>query len=357
MEIIPLFVIFAPDLLLRTMTLDTLKALYEPLSDEELYQRIMQRGDDSEAAVYYLLRYRLLRRLRYYYSRFQLREDFGEVLDGFHFYLRDGKNKSFDRPYQPLESLRSEKSFTSFVIQIFKNYLISLAEEEKTKKEAKEELEKTPIPTYDKVRDKKIYCFGVLLAFANQRFGLRERFILFRSLLDVLDKKQMISNKMMAEAMNLTYGNYRQIDSRMRGLSQSLLQDFEAGNLPQLDDTGKQLVVRVNREYEQVGKILNDLYEATLNQMECKPAIVALRDKMQSEAELGHMYSVTSPSLPLGSPEAKKKRRERILIQDGTSPIIRKPKRRQSREVSMDFSDLNAKNKLWNKLQSWLVER
>jgi len=339
------------------MTLDTLKALFEPLSDEELYQRIMQRGDGSEAAVFYLLRYRLLRRLRYYYSRFQLPEDFGEVLDGFHFYLRDGKDKSYDRPYQPLESLRSEKGFASFVIQIFKNYLISLAEEEKTKREAKDELEKTPIPTYDKVRDKKIYCFGVLLAFANQRFGLRERFILFRSLLDVLDKKQMISNKMMAEAMNLSYGNYRQIDSRMRGLSQSLLQDFEAGNLPQLDDTGKQLVVRVNREYEHVGKILNELYEATLNQMECKPAIEALRDKMQAEAGLGLKCSMASPALPLGSPNAKRKLRGRSLVTDGSTPIIRNYKRRQPREVSMDFSDLNAKNKLWNKLQSWLVER
>jgi len=320
------------------------------MSDLRAY---IMRGDaESDSAVYYVLRYRMFESLKREYLKMRLQDELCDVLLDFFFYLRDGKNKCNERPYVVLEGLRSWLSFEPFVLRIFKRFLLDRYDAEVRANDTERLYGHIPSTEYDKVRDQRIHCLGLLFAYVDSDFEPRNRFIFYRSMLNDLDRSLMIGNEKMAEAMGCSYANYRQIDCRCRALAKSMLADFVGGVVPTLDARGLLLAERVERDFENLAEVVKDLYTDALCLLDCKEAIEALRASDRENASARY-----SRKTSMGNGDIK------FSIEDrdcGMGDFVRFRRRCMPEDqfftpdLVMDFADMNKKGKLWNWMNSWL---
>jgi len=344
------------------MTEKELNNKYKNLSVSELRDRILGDAEERDAAAYYLLRYKMIGQLSSIYRAAELKDELNDVLLDFFFYMKEGKSGNSAKPYHVLEGLRSWWSFESYIIRVFRNFVSDRCALEIKGREAQTAFGDAPSVVYNRQRDDRIRCFGVLLAVVNESFVPRNRFVFYRSLLSDLDKGLMIGNNEMAEAMGLGYANYRQIDSRCRAQAKGLLEEYTKGKSPVVSLAGKQLAERVECEFEQLTAILKDLYASTLEELDCREAIEALRkeEKMagNSDKSGGVRYSITGdndPGFRYNATPYDSGQKFSRKAGSGALPTIPQPVIDHSPIVTMDFSDMDPKKKLLTKIDAWLI--
>lgn len=348
--------IFAP-INTRSMTESQLHKKYRSKSLHQLQTMILCRNEESDQVAYYLLRYKLFDKLTTIYLDANIADDISDVLLDFYLYIKEGGKDS--KPYQCLESVRSVLSLERYLLNMFRNFVTDRWKQSMKEEKAKTEFKSNTADSYNHLRDRRIEQFGWLLAYANEEMPVRERFIFFRNLLATLDKSIVISNERMADAMGLTYSNYRQIDSRCRKEIVNRLEDYQQGVIPNLSKASQHLVQQVVSDFENTAKILTSLYTSTLALLDCKAEIECLRQEemagvsshIMNEAEDNSFrYSITETQ-PESFVFDESPFDYRIFpLRQVSSPAIHT----EDIPLAMDFSDLRSNFKPWDALLTYL---
>ena len=253
---------------------------------------ILDGGEQADEAMYFLLQHVLYLPLKRLYEKVQnqLFDDFDDILNDFFFHLRDGNtigsghNRTDDetggnvgdaqpasdyrRPYPSLRRIRNRQAFVQWMLHTFRNYLVV-----RIAKEAPPTLiELDPDSTHNAdaspsilTDEQKLSFASDLLAYAHQELPPRDGFILLRSLLTMLDKRQSLPNEEMAEALGMTDVTYRvtvhRVKDRLTRYRARLLQ----GKPIHLDEPHRQMAQRINEDFLHLYPTLLYYYTLSIN--------------------------------------------------------------------------------------------
>ena len=151
----------------------------------------------SDEAMYRILHQRLNGHLRKRFEIYQNRmtDGFEDIVDDFFLYLRDGKNGTNRIKYESLYRIKNPKAFSAFIINTFRNYLsVKAAKEVKFAyaERSADNIAGDETASSFLTDEQKLAIASNLIAYAHQTLLPRDCFILFRSLLTMLNKKQAL---------------------------------------------------------------------------------------------------------------------------------------------------------------------
>lgn len=253
-----------------------IKRKYSSTSISDFKKLILARNHDSDEAAFYLLQYAINDDLRKIYSIRQPEEEFQDTLSDFFIYLRNGKKNDNNRPYECLEGIRFWEAFKGWIIKSYSHYLVDKITAENNRKDVYDKVAHQPITKYTSEHDLYIRYLGVFFSDINAIFDARERFIFYRSMLTKLNKKEVIDNEDMAQAMGISYSNYRQIEHRTNLRAKTCLQDIKRSGAS-IKAKNEPLAKRVELDFENITEIIHDLYKETLLVLPNREAIIELR--------------------------------------------------------------------------------
>ena len=251
---------------------------------------ILNGGERADEAMYYLLRHRLYLPLKRRYDIFRqlLPDNFDDVLNDFFLYLRDGgelsagngqsdsENRpgedeqsnlddspigiwrhsepgSGDRvPYPSLRRIRSREASVQWLLRTFRNYLITRADREgplSTIELDPDCVSNADVPASILTDEEKLSYASDLLAYALQEMSPRDSFILLRTLLTMLDKRQSLPNEELAEALGMTDVSYRVAVHRVRDRLVRLRARLLQGETLRLDGPHRMMSQRINEGF------------------------------------------------------------------------------------------------------------
>ena len=288
---------------------------------------LLQGGARADEAAYYLLHHRvnfqLKRRFEVYHSR--LADDFDDVVEDFFLYLREG-NDSVDggdrTPYRSLQSIRNKEVFEAWLVRTFRNYLALRAAAEEhflhTGVSAESvaspdisnaaddigisDVSDTPnvadvtnpfasceIPEIPDTLQTDEWILSVaasLIAYAHQTFNPNYRFVLFRSLLSMLNRQHSLSNEAVAKALGMTCLSYRVTAHRAKCSLAKLRDRLLRGESLPLDDAHLQMARHINDDFSNLYPTLSVYYDQIIDTLPCAAAIRQLRQ--QHRETTGH---------------------------------------------------------------------
>ena len=253
---------------------------------------ILLRGDEqADEAAYYLLhnrvRLQLKRRFEVYHNR--LMDDFEDVLEDFFLYLREGKGGGNRTPYQSLRRIRKKEVFEAWLINAFRNYLaLRAAEEGKVLFSGLDPDNLAGIDGIDSpaitdlsasllTDERRLSLASDLIAYAHQTFSPHYRFVLFRSLLSMLNRKQSIPNEAVAQALGMTDLSYRVTAHRTKCSLAKLRDRLLRGESLPLDDAHLQMARHINDDFTNLYPTLSVYYDQIIDTLPCASAIRQLR--------------------------------------------------------------------------------
>lgn len=251
---------------------------------------ILNGGERADEAMYHLLRHRLYLPLKRRYDIFQqlLSDNFDDVLNDFFLYLRDGgelsagngqsdsENRpgedeqsdlddspigiwrhsepgSGDRvPYPSLRRIRSREASVQWLLRTFRNYLITRADREGPLSSTELDpdcVSNADVPASILTDEEKLSYASDLLAYALQEMSPRDGFILLRTLLTMLDKRQSLPNEGMAEALGMTDVSYRVAVHRVRDRLVRFRSRLLQGEPLRLDGPHRMMSQRINEGF------------------------------------------------------------------------------------------------------------
>lgn len=94
------------------------------VTSSELLDIILQGDEQSDEAMYYVLKERVNRKLKEKFRTHEhvFFEDFEDVVDDFFLYLREGNGKVRE-PYHALRTIVNKDAFEGWLVSTFRNYL------------------------------------------------------------------------------------------------------------------------------------------------------------------------------------------------------------------------------------------
>jgi hypothetical protein len=283
---------------------------------------ILSGGKRADEAMYFLLQHVLHLPLKRLYERVQnqLIDDFDDILNDFFFHLRDGNAicSRFERaveetggnvgdthpasdnqlPYPSLRRIRNRQAFVQWMLHAFRNYLILRAAKEEPPVLIEfnpDSVSNADVPTSILTDEQKLSTASDLLAYALQEMSPRDGFILLRTLLTMLDKRQSLPNEGMAEALGMTDITYRVTVHRMKErLAQFRTRLLKGESLP-LDDLHQQMAQRINEDFLHLYPTLLSYYNQCVSSLapDLAAAVNRLRQShLESTGNLLHEPAV-----------------------------------------------------------------
>ncbi len=268
-------------------------------------------GDFSDEAMYDLLHNSLGKQLMRKFEAFeyQLLDGFEDIVDDFFIYLRDGTNRAnmtntTNRiKYESLYRIKNPEAFSAFIINTFRNYLSVRAAKEV--KFAYAECSADNI-TGDETAssiltdEQKLAIASNLIAYAHQTMPPRDCFILFRTLLTMLNKKQALPNETMAKALGMSDIAYRVTVHRMKGNLAKYRTQLIQGQRLELDEKHQTMAQKINDDFLNLYPTLLIYYDQVVDTLGCADAIKNLRQEylketgtLMHEAEAEYSVPVT----------------------------------------------------------------
>lgn len=251
---------------------------YNIFSASDYFEAISIADAASVEAAYYLLQKRLHRALRHVFDLhgFGLSDDFDDTVDDFFLYLYEGCRDD-SRPFAVVNSIQNKQAFFGWTVSTYRNFLLNKVKEELKRKTLQEEAR-----TYvdDRVGLDEETMVGYLasaIAYADQRFVPSNLFILYRSMLTLLDHSRAIPQEEMAVAMKLHPVTYRVRCKRQRDSFQGFILLQETGHRLELDRRHELMRLCVIEEFSHLYDLLIGYYNQTLEQLPAKDDIRALR--------------------------------------------------------------------------------
>ena len=267
------------------------------------FVEMILKGDDE--AMYYLLHDRLSHQLqeRFESYRNNLNEDYEDVIDDFFLYLRE----SGRYPYQALQRIKKMEAFETWLLNTFRNYLSNRAEAEGRAFSSQPNCEAhwmqgnceahALIAGEGGISDEeKIRIASELIAYAHQVFYPRGRFIFLRSLLTMLNKQRAVSNKEMAEALDMSDLAYRVAVYRMKQNVRHFRNRLLKGETLRLDDEHQQIADNINCDFIHLYPTLFRIYLQSIDTLKTSIAVKHLRQQYLEERGFAvHEPDVDSP--------------------------------------------------------------
>lgn len=290
---------------------------FSEVPSADFIDMLLQGGERADEAAYYLLHHRvnlqLRRRFEVYHSR--LTDDFEDVVEDFFLYMREGNDGGDDgdrTPYQSLRSIRNREVLEAWLVSTFRNYLAvrADAEEQLLHKGLSAESVASPdifnaaddidlsdvsdTPNIADVTNSIASCeipdtlqtdewilsvAASLIAYAHQTFNPHYRFVLFRSLLSMLNRKQSIPNEAVAQALGMTCLSYRVTTHRAKCSLARLRDRLLRGESLPLDDTHLQMAQHINDDFSNLYPTLSVYYDQIIDTLPCAAAIRQLRQQ------------------------------------------------------------------------------
>lgn len=252
---------------------------FKEITSAQLLDIILQGNEQSDEAMYYVLKERVGERLKEKYRMHDhvFFEEFEDVVDDFFLYLREGDGKTRE-PYHALRSILNKDAFEGWLVSTFRNYLTNRGNAEEQACELNEHNLKAEEESADN-QEVLINKAAQLLAYSHQVFLPRGRFIFLRSILTLLNKENALPEKEMAEALGISHTHYRVTNHRMKQNVLNFRKRLDAGEHLRLDDEHQQMAARIDEDICSLYPILIHYYNSTLQKLKQEPEITALRQK------------------------------------------------------------------------------
>lgn len=238
----------------------------------------------SDEVMYDLLHHHLNQKLKRKFEviEHQLLDSFDDVVDDFFLYLRDGKSGTNRITYQSLYRIQNPEAFEAWTLSTFRNYLSGKAAKEGKMVYAQVSIDKV----VDDERassiltdEQKLSMASNLIAYAHQTLPSRDCFILFRTLLTILDKRQAMPNEAMAKVLGMSDIAYRVTVHRMKGnLAKYRTQLLQGQPLP-LDERHQAMAQKINDDFLNLYPTLSVYYNQLVETLHCADAIKNLRQE------------------------------------------------------------------------------
>ena len=252
---------------------------FKDMTSAQLLDIILQGNEQSDEAMYYVLKERVGERLKGKYQTHEhvFFEEFEDVVDDFFLYLREGDGRARE-PYHALRSIVNKDAFEGWLVSTFRNYLTNRGNAEEQACELNEYSLKAGEESTDN-QEVLISKAAQLLAYSHQVFLPRGRFIFLRSILTLLNKENALPEKEMAEALGMSHIHYRVTNHRMKQNVLNFRRRLDMGEQLRLDDDHQQMALRIDDDFYSLYPTLIHYYNATLQQLKQEPEITALRQK------------------------------------------------------------------------------
>lgn len=256
---------------------------YRNYSASALRSLIIKNNKQSDEAAFYLIRYRMLATFTSIYNDYNnLPDELGDVLNDFLLYLRNGKTGQNTIPYKGLHGIISGLMFSSWLKRVFRNFIFDRNNKNERQKNANNEFYAQDVNNPE-VREKQIRDLSLTIAWLHQLSTPDQRFILYRHLMQTICHKDLIDNKKVADALGLTYGNYRTRNSRLSDKIHELASDIQNGVHSRLDNYHAMLANQIDECFGQLDTLLKSLYEKNLSKTTHWETIQVLRIEDQLE--------------------------------------------------------------------------
>lgn len=298
---------------------------YKDLEPSEMLKLILKRDEDSELAAFYLLRYTMVYQLKDIYLAVETKIEFCDVLSDFYLFLRDGRTGYSTQLFQSLESIHWYQSTKSWILTTFKNFLYEKINIEKKELESRENVQYEVYGQYDKEKDLRIHHLSLAISYMDMNTPARERYIYLRSLMEHLNPRNMASRDEIAEAMNISYANYRQIESRMRKQTRHVIDILVHEQPFELDEPHLLLAKTLEESFDDLRPILKERYSIALNELDCKDAIMEILQRPSKNS--GILFRVCDDT-----------------------PII------YETQLRIGFEDISKKSKVWKSFIKFMDE-
>lgn len=260
---------------------------YDALSASAYYDEVVAGNTE---ATYYLLKRRLERALSKVYEMhgFGLSDDFEDTIDEFFLYL-------YDRNL----SIQDKRTFFSWTVATYRHFLINSAKKEMRKKALMEQVLLSPKGEECGLSNETMVLFlASAIAYADQRFTPRNRFVFYRMLLSFLDHSKAIPQAAMAQALDMTPVTYRVSTKRQKDRFLGYILMQESGATLDLDVDHGLMRDRIVDAFERLYELLMEYYNKSLEAIPNAQAIQSLRMDYSKDDGMMHegmpMYGYVS---------------------------------------------------------------
>lgn len=250
---------------------------YDALSASAYYDEVVAGNTE---ATYYLLKKRLERALSKVYDLhgFGLSDDFDDTIDEFFLYL-------YDRNL----SIQDKRTFFSWMVATYRHFLINSAKKEMRKKALMEQVRLSPKGEECGLSNETMVLFlASAIAYADQRFTPRNRFVFYRMLLSFLDHSKAIPQAAMAHALDMTPVTYRVSTKRQKDRFLEYILMQESGATLDLDDDHGLMRDRIVDAFERLYELLMEYYDKSLEAIPNAQAIQSLRKDYSNDDGMMH---------------------------------------------------------------------
>lgn len=260
---------------------------YDALSASAYYDEVVAGNTE---ATYYLLKKRLERALSKVYEMhgFGLSDDLDDTIDEFFLYL-------YDRNL----SIQDKRTFFSWTVATYRHFLINSAKKEMRKKALMEQVRLSPKGEECGLSNETMVLFlASAIAYADQRFTPRNRFVFYRMLLSFLDHSKAIPQAAMAHALDMTPVTYRVSTKRQKDRFLGYILMQESGATLDLDVDHGLMRDRIVDAFERLYELLMEYYNKSLEAIPNAQAIQSLRMDYSKDDGMMHegmpMYGYVS---------------------------------------------------------------
>lgn len=263
--------------------------LYKTYSASAFYDAISNKVAHDDEAAYYLLTQRLSGPLRsvYDYHGFGLTDSYDDTIEDFYLYLYEGGSGCGRKPFAMLESIQRKDAFFGWILCTYRNFLLKRAREEEKRRSV------TSVPLMesgsnsDPLGEETMRAFlATAIAYADQQFSLRNRFVFYRMLLTVLDHNMALPQEVVAKVLEMNPVTYRVSTKRQKDRFMRFINEQESGKTLDLDDRHCEMRDQILKGFERLYEVLLRYYDRTVQDLPAVEEIEALR----------HQYSASRAS-------------------------------------------------------------
>ena len=243
---------------------------------------ILHNAQQSDEAVFYLLHHRLDRQLREIYETYrrQLFDDYEDITDDFFLYLREGKDGTNRLPYQSLNNIKNSDVLETWLQKTFRNYLSNRTKDEERITYADVSIENlSDDSSIALTEEQKLNIVAHLIAYALQVYYPRERFILLRMLLTMLNKQKALPNQEIAKSLGMTDIFYRVSVHRIKCNLTKFRHRLLKGENLRVDNEHQQIAQQISDNFSHLYPTLLAYYTQTIDTLKCADAIKRLRQE------------------------------------------------------------------------------
>lgn len=255
------------------------KIVYNNFSSSEYYDWVVSNTNNAES-IYYLIRKRLAGML---YSVFKtygygLDDAFEDTVDDFFLYLYEWSPTGSQKPFAIMEGIRNKAAFFGWIISTYRFFLLNKTREEEKRIQLMNDA-RLLFHEEDAHRPQEamVHLLTTAIAYADQHFTPRNRFVCYRMLLSLLDHTRAIPQERMAQALEMHPVTYRVCTKRQKDKLGDYILLQEAGRVLKLDLAHQTMRDRMTDEFHQLYELLMEYYNETLGLLPTADKIKALR--------------------------------------------------------------------------------